>query len=266
VMTRVNAFLFGRNVEMFVYYDAFYHTIQFSPFKNTPKNIQIKENVNILKSTSKLEAQAHDSMNIELANINPQSKGKQGDEGEKMLVNNNFMNLDSLYRRKNEKLDTPDIDEEKLKIYESPFKIEFTRKELVSLQISEIIENDKRGCLSYYYDWLVNYNNFFNAFFLKSLIYPSYIRVLIFLLNINIQFTLNAMLFTDDYIDQILINKIKYGFSFVFTNQFEKCVYSLLLARIPIFLLRFLYIPDDRTRKNFNESLISKNASLIARA
>jgi hypothetical protein len=273
IMSRISGLLFDYNISNYVYYDALYHTNHFSPFKiSLPDNKQI-QNKNVgdansfPKNSDKNEIQGNNSCNIELATIKPESAKEINDEDkEKMLALNNFVDVDSLYRRKNEKMEIPAITQErKLNEYDPLFNINLTYEELTSLKAGEVIKNDHRNCLRYYYDWLVNYNYFFNAFFMKSLIYPINIRILILLLNINIQFTMNAMLFSDDYIDQIYINKIKYGFSFVFSNQLEKCVFSIIIARIPIILLRFLYIPSDRKRKNFNEYLISKNKGYIAK-
>ena len=82
--------------------------------------------------------------------------------------------------------------------------------------------------------------------------------------NIHLEFMLNAMLFTDQYIDKMYETKNKYGLNFIFIYQFDKVIYSILLAQIPILIFRYLLIkPNHNIKKNFNEFLITKNYNYI---
>lgn len=65
----------------------------------------------------------------------------------------------------------------------------------------EAMEYDKRTFLQLLFDMLRQEHIIFNMFFYKSIIDPLWVRLISFYFELSLMFALNALFFSDDYID-----------------------------------------------------------------
>jgi hypothetical protein len=71
-----------------------------------------------------------------------------------------------------------------------------------ALSPRDLIQYDKRTPMAYFKDILIVDHTILSLIFRKSLKDPLFIRVVMLVFNLSMQFALNAMVYTDDVIDQ----------------------------------------------------------------
>jgi hypothetical protein len=148
-------------------------------------------------------------------------------------------------------------------VYKRSFNL--TLDDIKEVDSDDIINFDKRSFWRYYWDFVLNHNIFFYAFFLHSFVKPLFVRIVMFFTYVSVLFLMNAMTFTDEHINKIFENNDKQNYLFVFKEGFDKVVLSILLAEIPLTGFRLLMIPTKKIKREFNEYLISKNPEYISR-
>ena len=81
-------------------------------------------------------------------------------------------------------------------------KIKFySRKDYDILSPYEAIKYDKRPFFILLHDKLIDDHPIYNLFFYQSVMEPLWFRMLCFFTDININFLMSALFFSDDYID-----------------------------------------------------------------
>lgn len=74
--------------------------------------------------------------------------------------------------------------------------------DMTTLTASEILIYDHRTFLRYAWDLILNKHIIFYTFFLNSIIKPRSIRIVLFFLTLSLLFAMNAIFYTDQYIEQ----------------------------------------------------------------
>jgi hypothetical protein len=77
---------------------------------------------------------------------------------------------------------------------------EFTDKDYKLMTVDQSLQNDKRGFLQYYFKHLVESHLILSAFYYKTILTPQYVRIVHLFLSISLYFALNAIFYTDDFI------------------------------------------------------------------
>eukprot|EP00340_Litonotus_pictus_P002594 CAMPEP_0170522680 /NCGR_PEP_ID=MMETSP0209-20121228/8102_1 /TAXON_ID=665100 ORGANISM="Litonotus pictus, Strain P1" /NCGR_SAMPLE_ID=MMETSP0209 /ASSEMBLY_ACC=CAM_ASM_000301 /LENGTH=737 /DNA_ID=CAMNT_0010810315 /DNA_START=3940 /DNA_END=6150 /DNA_ORIENTATION=- len=95
--------------------------------------------------------------------------------------------------------------EEKLK------KRDLTKNDLSELPLAIAIRVDKRSFWRYFWDDMVETNNFLNLILVKSMMNPFIVRLYAVFVSYSLDFALNALFFTDDYIDGQASHKLENG-------------------------------------------------------
>lgn len=120
---------------------------------------------------------------------------------------------------------------------------------------------------------LITRHSFFSSFVRYSLFFPIYIRLIIFLVYLSVLFCLNAVLFSDDYIDERAENL--QNMNYVYTNSeflytivkhLFKCLISFILSLIIRLLLNYLCEPSKLVRIEVFEAIKTKNPAVISTA
>lgn len=76
-----------------------------------------------------------------------------------------------------------------------------TKKDYEKLSPVKAIKYDKRGPILLLHTFLQDNHTLYNLFFVNSVMEPLSKRFLAFLMEININFWISALIFSDDYID-----------------------------------------------------------------
>ncbi len=117
-------------------------------------------------------------------------------------------------------------------------------------------------------DTLVEEHPLLNIIFNKSLKSPIDIRVMIFFTSFNLNFASNALLFSDDYIDQRANADKEDRVNFFYTAAQEpiKMILSLIFTTTLDSLLGLVFnLPGD-SMEELNECMVSKKIDRIKEA
>lgn len=111
----------------------------------------------------------------------------------------------SVTMKKNYKFDDPDLvrDINTMSLEKSRHENQFiTLKDYEELSPKLAILYDKRSYFKMYVDLIAEENAVLSLVLIKSLTNPLWVRMMFFMLNLSLAFALNAIFFTDEYIDK----------------------------------------------------------------
>lgn len=102
----------------------------------------------------------------------------------------------------------------------------FTRKDYEHLNPYDSLKYDKRSFMELYTDFLLEDHSIYNLLYNDSIIEPLWLRVMNFITELNINFTMSALFFSDDYIESRIslpknVRVIFFDFFFNFFNNFN---------------------------------------------
>ncbi len=103
-----------------------------------------------------------------------------------------------------------ETNKEKAKIVKKSFT-GFTDKDIRSLSEEDALKYDKRTLCEYYSGDIKNNHVVLSLFFKKSMIEPLPLRVYQFFFELSLNFALNALVYTDTYIERDAIEYIDTG-------------------------------------------------------
>lgn len=80
----------------------------------------------------------------------------------------------------------------------------FTKKDYENLNPYQLMKLDNRSFLELYKNFLLDDHLIYNLFYFDSVLEPIWFRIMIFITEINVNFAMSALFFSDDYIDSRL--------------------------------------------------------------
>lgn len=127
---------------------------------------------------------------------------------------------------------------------------------------------DSRSFFKYMKDSLVEEHPLLNLLFKKSLKHPVDIRVLLFFTSFNITFATNALLFSDDYIDQRALadKELRESFFYTAAQELLKTIFSLAFSTTIDSIIMFVFRISDSTTLELNQAMMTKNIEKINEA
>lgn len=236
-------------------------------FKHIHKNSDNILSLNIRVGDRKNTLSNENSINI--SNIEVQNSSKNFDYNQVNQVNpiniNNMVTSSNMIvsQRQNTQIlqKEDDKNQEEVKNYdELDLKIN-TKPDLNNIPLALLVKFDKRNLLSYFWDEMISRITILNLVFVTSILNPFYIRLNKFILQINLDFCINAMFLTVSIIDRQSLEKNstennKISFSWMIFNQFFQIMYSILIPFVIISLLNLLIFITSQTREEFNKKYI----------
>lgn len=188
------------------------------------------------------------------------------------LINNNNIDINKDIKsdagEKNESKDEKEKEKEKKQMNAFLTKFikkkddlhDFTINDYNRMTVKQALKYDTRTHKEYYWDRLRFSHSFIYAFFVESNQVPRIMRIISLMFFISFQFALNAVFFSDSYIDQkndlgLQMNNFKYTLQY----QLSKSIWSTILSSIPIIILNPLLNVPDRIYKEYNSGLLDYN-------
>jgi hypothetical protein len=174
--------------------------------------------------------------------INPESK---------ILNSNNYDKID--------KLDNNNIVDEKNQFVLIEPK---TKADLEELPFLLKLKLDHRTFLQFLWDELKDKHPYINIILIKSILKPFFIRLLTIMFDLSLEFSLNAMFFTDEYLDKQAETKLKEGsqstgFTYVVLNEVSKSFWPVLISFIIGFATSLIILVPKIYKEELNSALIS---------
>jgi len=132
------------------------------------------------------------------------------------------------------------------------------------LKPADQLKYDNRNFIEYMRDSLLDDHPLFSIF-KKSLKNPIEIRVLFFFTSLNLNFATNALLFSDEYIDQRAnADKIlRESFFYTAAQEAIKTILSLAFSTTIDSILEFLFRITDSKTRDLNLAMMTKDLEKI---
>lgn len=175
------------------------------------------------------------------------------------LLSNGNNNSNMNVNHSSNYLDYKQLSSSQIKIPEIKTKADFEE-----LPISFQLIIDKRSFFQFVWDDLKESHPYINLILVKSILNPFFIRITSLIFSISLEFALNAMFFTDSYINQQAQVKEtegedSTGFGYVLLNEFSKSIWPVVITTIITTITRLILIIPKKYKEEFNEKLISTN-------
>ena len=215
-----------------------------------PKNLKSKTGINISKknnnynsfNSSKNENLLYKSINKNEKKIflynKKNNKKHRTNKGKSINININI---------KKQKI-TNYINIQREKILDINIE-EFLKTSYDSMDYDDIIDDDKRTFCQYFVEKIKNNQTIINSFFIFEFTKSKSIKILIFLLTIDLYFLINGLFYSDSYISKVFNSTQKETtFSFV-TRSTNRFVYSTIVGNIISFIMQFFTVEEINIKK-----------------
>lgn len=143
-----------------------------------------------------------------------------------------------------------------------------SERDLAKLPMAIQVRIDERSIWKFFWENLLVDHEILNMFFVKSLINPVWLRFITAFFQISMDFTLNAIFFTSDYINNQADIKAKegadaIGFWYTIVNEFWKSFWPVVISLLIMQLVYIIVIIPDKYLRELNDYLLTKNKSQI---
>ena len=136
------------------------------------------------------------------------------------------------------------------------------------MEFDDAIRLDKRKLCEYFFDNLKNNQIIINIFWSYDPFKPRSIKIIIFILNIQLYFVVNALFINDDYISEIYhLNKKDHFFSFI-PRSINRFFYTTLVNIIIEFIVDFFFVEEKKLkgillREKDNKNILKKQIIIL---
>ena len=124
---------------------------------------------------------------------------------------------------------------------------DYLKTEVDEMDYYDAIKKDKRAFCEYYRDKLKTNQIILNAFYFKEPLKPRAIKILLFILQIDLYFFVNGLFFNEEYVSQIfhLENDTFYD---TFQRFLGNCFYSALVGVIVNYIIECFFIDEIKIK------------------
>ena len=117
---------------------------------------------------------------------------------------------------------------------------------------------DERSTFVFLWDELKESHPLLSILLINSIINPFFLRIIGLFMGYSLDFTFNAMFYTDDYIDaqaEVKREQGATGFKYTLLNEFSKSLWSVLISAFIMFLAGLIIRIPLKYRLELNEAL-----------
>ena len=207
-------------------------------FKNDNSNViiydgkQKKIKSGSMKINNKLKGNFKDSLDIPSDNkINYEKKLKKVEEK---------------YQNHNEK--------------DAKFIEEYLSTSLDDLEYDDAIVKDKRSFCEYFCEQFIEKQNIAYTFFASDPITPRSIKIILFIFNLILNFVINALFITEEYISILYHLDEKDSFFSFFTRSIERFIKTTIVGEVIDYIISFFFIEESKIKGFFKREKDDINA------
>ena len=140
----------------------------------------------------------------------------------------------------------------KLNIPKEEFFEEYLKTEYDDMDFDDLIIKDKRHFCEYFLEKIIENQIIINTFFCKEPFKPKSIKILLFVLQIDLYFLINGLFYDENYVSDIF-HLEKDTFSDIMNRFSGNLVYAAMVGIIISYILEFLFIEESRLKKIFKK-------------
>ena len=138
------------------------------------------------------------------------------------------------------------------------------------MDFDSAIKLDKRTFCEYFSDKLIEKQILIDTFYTMDHLRPRSIKILLFLLNINLYLVVNGLFFSEEYISELFFSNEEETFFSYFPRSIGRFFYATLVGVIVGFIMDFIFIEEKKVKRIFlrekeNTRQLRYEISLIAK-
>ena len=115
----------------------------------------------------------------------------------------------------------------------------------------DVLINEKRSFCKYFCEKIQDNQILINTFYVKEILKPRILKILIFILTIEFFLVVNGLFYTEDYLSEIFhINEKDSFFAFV-PRRINHFFYIYAIVRLLSYIMGFFFIEERKIKKIF---------------
>ena len=147
---------------------------------------------------------------------------------------------------------------------------EYLKTDYDDLDFDSAIKFDKRTFCQYFSDKLIEKQILIDTFYTMDHLRPRTIKILLFLLNINLYLVVNGLFFSEEYISELFFSNEEETFFSYFPRSIGRFFYATLVGVIVGFIMDCIFIEEKKVKRIFlrekeNTRQLKYEISLIAK-
>ena len=128
---------------------------------------------------------------------------------------------------------------------------EYLKTEPDDMDFDDALKYDKRSFGEYFRIKFIKNQILMDTFVNKENLKPISIKILLFLLKINLYFLVNGLLFSEDYISELYHSKEEEKFFSFFFRAYKRCFYTTIVGAIIGIIIDFIFIEEKKVKRLF---------------
>ena len=128
---------------------------------------------------------------------------------------------------------------------------EYLKTDLNDLDYDDAIKKDKRKFCEYFCEKLKNNQIILNTFCVIEPLRPRVIKIMLFILQIDLYLVVNGLFFNEEYVSQIFHSENTDNFSSIIQRSIDRFFYTTLVGVIVEYIVDFFFIEEKKIKKLF---------------
>jgi len=128
---------------------------------------------------------------------------------------------------------------------------EYLKPDYDDLDFDSAIKLDQRSFCEYYSDKLIEKQILIDTFYNKDNLRPRSIKILLFLLNINLYFVVNGLFFSEEYISELFFSNEEETFFSYFPRSIGRFFYATLVGVVIGFIMDCIFVDEKKVKRIF---------------
>ena len=201
------------------------------------KNIDLKN----LMSSSNYQINLSNDSNQDKSLISKSEKVTKVESNKKVSKDGSYFNKEF---NKNNKIITS-------KSKEDSYIQEYLKTDLDDMDFDDALKKDNRKFCEYLNDNLKANQNIMNTFYTKEPLRPRTIKIILFILYIDLYLLVNGLFFNEEYISEIFHSKKEENFLTFIPRSIERIFYTTLVRGIIGYVIIFIFVEEKKIKKIF---------------
>ena len=128
---------------------------------------------------------------------------------------------------------------------------EYLKTEPDDMDFDDALKYDTRSFRQYFHDKFIENQILMDTFVNKENLKPMSIKILLFLLNINLYFLINGLLFSEDYISKLYHSNEKEKFFSFLYRAYKRCIYTTIVGAIIGLIIDCIFVEEKKVKRLF---------------
>ena len=128
---------------------------------------------------------------------------------------------------------------------------EYLKTDLDDLDYEDLIKKDKRKFCEYFYEKVKSNQIVLNTFCAIDHLRPRTIKIMLFILDIDLYFLVNGLFFNEEYVSEIFNSAKNENFFTFIPRSIDRFFYTTLVGVIVGYIIDFFFIEEKKIKRLF---------------